>query len=66
MRGAFWVFNAARRVVCLLYTSDAADDLIGVDLVWRRSIKKKTAHDRVGTDVCITYSTETRTSCGEC
>ncbi len=26
---------------CLLYTSDAADDLIGVDLGGRRIIKKK-------------------------
>ncbi len=26
---------------CLLYTSDAADDLIGVDLGGRRSLKKK-------------------------
>ncbi len=31
---------ATRR--CLLYTSDAADDLIGVDLGGRRVIKKKT------------------------
>ncbi len=28
-------------VGCLLYTSDAADDLIGVDLGGRRNIKKK-------------------------
>ncbi len=28
-------------VACLLYTSDAADDLIGVDLGGRRIIKKK-------------------------
>ncbi len=28
-------------VGCLLYTSDAADDLIGVDLGGRRIIKKK-------------------------
>ncbi len=27
--------------ICLLYTSDAADDLIGVDLGGRRIIKKK-------------------------
>ena len=28
-------------LICLLYTSDAADDLLCVDLVGRRSIKKK-------------------------
>ena len=28
-------------IVCLLYTSDAADDLIGVDLGGRRIIKKR-------------------------
>ena len=30
-----------RDVACLLYTSDAADDLLCVDLGGRRSIKKK-------------------------
>mgnify|MGYP007068841429 CR=1 FL=1 len=29
---------------CLLYTSDAADDLLCVDLGGRRTIKKKTEH----------------------
>ena len=29
-------------IVCLLYTSDAADDLLCVDLGGRRLIKKKT------------------------
>ena len=29
------------KYACLLYTSDAADDLIGVDLGGRRIIKKK-------------------------
>jgi len=29
---------------CLLYTSDAADDLLCVDLGGRRIIKKKTKH----------------------
>ncbi len=33
--------SASRRNNCLLYTSDAADDLIGVDLGGRRIIKKK-------------------------
>ncbi len=32
---------APRRASCLLYTSDAADDLIGVDLGGRRILKKK-------------------------
>ena len=31
----------ARRLRCLLYTSDAADDLLCVDLGGRRIIKKK-------------------------
>ncbi len=34
-------FAAPRRPNCLLYTSDAADDLIGVVLGGRRIIKKK-------------------------
>ncbi len=34
-------------VGCLLYTSDAADDLIGVDLGCRRILKKKKADDSV-------------------
>ncbi len=33
--------DSPRRANCLLYTSDAADDLIGVDLGGRRIIKKK-------------------------
>ena len=33
--------DAARDVPCLLYTSDAADDLLCVDLGGRRIIKKK-------------------------
>ncbi len=32
---------ASRRATCLLYTSDAADDLIGVDLGGIRIWKKK-------------------------
>ena len=31
----------ARGILCLLYTSDAADDLLCVDLGGRRIIKKK-------------------------
>ena len=34
----------ARYSVCLLYTSDAADDLLCVDLGGRRIIKKKKSH----------------------
>ena len=33
--------NLRRRNTCLLYTSDAADELDGVDLGGRRIIKKK-------------------------
>src|SRR5450756_2045112 len=33
--------NDTRLVICLLYTSDAADDLLCVDLGGRRIIKKK-------------------------
>ena len=35
----------AQALVCLLYTSDAADDLLCVDLGGRRIIKKK-KHDK--------------------
>ena len=34
--------NGMTSYVCLLYTSDAADDLLCVDLGGRRIIKKKT------------------------
>ncbi|GAB5795481.1 hypothetical protein JMUB7518_27970 [Staphylococcus aureus] len=34
--------NKSHATVCLLYTSDAADELDGVDLGGRRIIKKKT------------------------
>ena len=34
-------------VVCLLYTSDAADERSSVDLGGRRIIKKKTTNDHV-------------------
>ena len=37
MKGCLW----RRSKVCLLYTSDAADDLLCVDLGGRRIIKKK-------------------------
>ena len=38
---AVWQFLGTRPQVCLLYTSDAADELDGVDLGGRRIIKKK-------------------------
>ena len=40
-----FVFAADRG--CLLYTSDAADDLLCVDLGGRRIIKKKTQHNHI-------------------
>ena len=55
---------------CLLYTSDAADELDGVDLGGRRIIKKifffkqKTAYEMlsglVGSEMCIRDRTRTR------
>src|SRR5450756_909646 len=39
--GAFFSYNDERLGHCLLYTSDAADDLLCVDLGGRRIIKKK-------------------------
>src|SRR5450756_3134904 len=36
-----WRQRAARSMCCLLYTSDAADDLLCVDLGGRRILKKK-------------------------
>ena len=35
------IFYESRCYICLLYTSDAADDLLCVDLGGRRIIKKK-------------------------
>ena len=41
---AIWIAAAvARPNICLLYTSDAADDLLCVDLGGRRIVKKKQA-----------------------
>ena len=40
--GRWGAWGTARR--CLLYTSDAADDLLCVDLGGRRIIKKKTIY----------------------
>ena len=47
---------AAFPYVCLLYTSDAADDLLCVDLGGRRIIKKKnkqTKHNKTNTSIHI-------------
>ncbi|CZR99277.1 hypothetical protein CDFC105_64103 [Clostridioides difficile] len=42
-------FKKKELITCLLYTSDAADDMQCVDLGGRRIIKKKkNAHSRVG------------------
>ena len=38
---------------CLLYTSDAADDLLCVDLGGRRTIKKKKQKKKVAGNFCI-------------
>ena len=40
--GVFWTTFTLYLGSCLLYTSDAADDLLCVDLGGRRIIKKKT------------------------
>ena len=40
--GSLALARAAQYLVCLLYTYDAADDLLGVDPGGRRIIKKKT------------------------
>src|SRR5659263_575550 len=37
----YWMCRGSRRESCLLYTSDAADDLLCVDLGGSRLIKKK-------------------------
>ena len=42
--------------ICLLYTSDAADDLIGVDLGGRRIIKKKIFSSRRRHTRCLRVS----------
>ncbi len=47
-------------VGCLLYTSDAADDLIGVDLGGRRIIKKK--KNRQESEVGVVYKSRIRHS----
>ena len=63
MKNKYWVLIiAALTVICLLYTSDAADDMQCVDLGGRRIIKKnffkqKTAYEisecLVGSEMCI-------------
>ena len=41
MRNHKFPQTSAEAMICLLYTSDAADDLLCVDLGGRRIIKKK-------------------------
>src|SRR5659263_774851 len=43
-RASSLMSNDERFLTCLLYTSDAADDLLCVDLGGRRIIKKKTKY----------------------
>ena len=47
----------AQMKTCLLYTSDAADDLLCVDLGGRRIIKKKTPHNNSPTIVADQHIT---------
>ena len=42
IKGTLYALGYAQPCACLLYTSDAADDLLCVDLGGRRIIKKKT------------------------
>mgnify|MGYP007112062363 CR=1 FL=1 len=49
--------DASECGVCLLYTSDAADDLLCVDLGGRRIIKKKT-HDSPQSNYTPSQTTE--------
>ena len=41
------VFSNDKNIICLLYTSDAADERSSVDLGGRRIIKKKTKSDTI-------------------
>ena len=50
------VRTGAQITSCLLYTSDAADDLIGVDLGGRRIIKKKIFSSRRRHTRCLRVS----------
>ena len=43
--------TGAKLSVCLLYTSDAADERSSVDLGGRRIIKKKTSVDKRGSGI---------------
>ena len=54
-------FKGKRIGICLLYTSDAADDLLCVDLGGRRIIKKKTNKKKwqVGHRLSINSSDQT-------
>ena len=47
--------GAVGRIACLLYTSDAADDLLCVDLGGRRIIKKKNITQAVDNLIATCY-----------
>ena len=49
--------NRSRGLLCLLYTSDAADERSSVDLGGRRIIKKKKYTERCGVGVSIILDT---------
>ena len=65
---AVFYFSAMTISACLLYTSDAADDLLCVDLGGRRIIKKKklpittasTTHTHTTPFVLTTHSSNTQ------
>ena len=46
-----WIIEEDEKKDCLLYTSDAADDLLCVDLGGRRIIKKKNTKNNINTYV---------------
>ena len=50
-------------VTCLLYTSDAADDLLCVDLGGRRNIKKKNFEETFGNFYLSTHNTHFLSHC---
>ena len=51
----FGIVGGSALAACLLYTSDAADDLLCVDLGGRRIIKKKKKHN-ITTQSIINYA----------
>ena len=49
-------------IACLLYTSDAADDLLCVDLGGRRIIKKKNKKVNTASHICLVNKTTKTTN----